>query len=427
MVSAAPRIAGARRGRARGPPRLQPLLCALLCAAACQRAAPDAGPGPRWAPALPRLRRPPLYPALRGGGCGGGGCGGGGCGSSACAPRGSESPEPDWALEDGPGDLLDAESTPPPPTPPPPPHERDLQLAAAEQQQQALVLAERREKRELAKQDVKRRAEVSVATNSVDTLVTYFVTTWLQIQLQSCWRPIFDALQSDIRLENELGPLTQKDLRRVVQSGLEIFDEDLFELQVVDLKEAPGYVAPSEEEVDRRVARYMSLDTNGDGVIDLQEFSVRFMSYCREAMLESADDSFRSAYERDPLFVEEDLSLKLMEFDERLQNDVRPILKLIDTALWPLRTDEERAAAMISHTPFDSLSLHDIIEVARPWDTLVDVGEQCRRLQAPLHALPCVPRRAERCVLRSQGRTDGPMCAQPRRPRLDAGSLERLS
>ena len=359
-------------GRPRGPSRLVLLLCALLCASACPKASPpSASPRP-----APRCARTAAATALRGrlclrggGGCGGGGCGtgGGGCGSGACAPRESETPEPDWALEDGPGDLQDAESSSAPPP-----------------------LPGRRERRELEKQAVKRRAEGSLSTDNFDSLVKYFVTSWLQIQLFSCWRPIFEALQSGIVAENELGPLTRKDLRRVVESGLEILDEDLLALQVIDLKEAPDYVAPSAEEVDRRVARYMSLDTNGDGVIDLQEFSVRFLSYCREAMYESVDDNFRREYERDPLFVEEDLSQKLIEFDERMQNDVRPLLKLIDEALWPLRTDEERAAAMILHTPFDKLTPYDIIEVARPWDTLVDVGENFRRLHFPLYVMSSV-------------------------------------
>jgi hypothetical protein len=364
-------------------------MCALLCASGCPNSSPPSA-SPRPAPLCARTAAataPRGRLCLRGGGgCGGGGCGtgGGGCGSGTCAPRESETPEPDWALEDGPGDLQDAESSSAPPPLPP----RDMQLAAKEQQE--LVLAERREKRELAKQAVKRRAEGSLSGDNFDSLVKYFVTSWLQIQLFSCWRPIFEALQSDIGAENELGPLTRKDLRRVVESGLEILDEDLLALQVIDLKAAPDYVAPSAEEVDRRVARYMSLDTNGDGVIDLQEFSVRFLSYCREAMYESVDDNFRREYERDPLFVEEDLSQKLIEFDERMQNDVRPLLKLIDEALWRLRTPEERAAAMIKHTPFDKLTPYDIIEVARPWDTLVDVGENFRRLRAPLYVLSSV-------------------------------------
>jgi len=424
-------------GRPRGPSRLVPLLCALLCASACPKAAPPSA-SPRPAPLCARTSAATASRGrlcLRGGGCGtgGGGCGtgGGGCGSGACAPRESETPEPDWALEDGPGDLQDAESSSAPPPPPP----RDMQLAAKEQQ--ALVLEDRRQQRELAKQAVKRRAEGSLSTDNFDSLVKYFVTSWLQIQLFSCWRPIFEALQSGIGAENELGPLTRKDLRRVVESGLEILDEDLLELQVIDLKEAPDYVAPSAEEVDRRVARYMSLDTNGDGVIDLQEFSVRFLSYCREAMYESVDDDFRREYERDPLFVEEDLSQKLIEFDERMQNDVRPLLKLIDEALWRLRTPEERAAAMILHTPFEKLTPYDIIEVVRPWDTLVDVGENFRRLHAPLYVLSSVHSAADflesdewneriKNPNMSQGKTVRSTFALPKNARLGAGGVERL-
>jgi hypothetical protein len=183
--------------------------------------------------------------------------------------------------EDGPGDLLDASSSPPPS----PPKQDPLVLA---KQEQALVLAERREKREAAKEMVKARAEGSLVTDDFDFLLEYFVTTWLEIQLRSCWRPIFTALRSDFIDEegdDGDGTLTRGDLKRIVMSGLEILDDELIEIYVVDLKKVPDYAPPTEEEVERRVARYMMLDTNGDGEIDLKEFSVRFLSLARNAML----------------------------------------------------------------------------------------------------------------------------------------------
>ena len=275
-------------------------------------------------------------------------------------------------LEDGPGDLLDASSSSAPS-----PVREDMQVAL--KQEQAIALAQRRERRELATQAVKRRADASLVVNDFNLLVDYFVTTWLETQLRSCWRPIFNALRSDIidedPEENEQGPLTQDDLERVVMSGLEIFDEDMIELEVTNHKMAPDWTPPSKEEVDRRVARYMTLDTNGDGVIDVQEFSVRFLSLAREAMLEGADDAFRADYERDPVKLEEEIADKLIAFDHQLQDDVRPLLKLIDAALFPLRTPGERAAAMIERSEYGEVTPYEIFEVARPWDDLEDVGD----------------------------------------------------
>ena len=326
---------------------------------------------------------------------GGGGCGGGGCGSSGCGSGGgggcgaeaipeSQTPPPeeaacdvgdggDFALEDGPGDLLEASSSE---DAPPAAKVEDLQLAA--QQRQELVLAQRREQREQQKQAVSRRAEGSLATSDFDMLCDYFVGTWLEIQLRSCWRPVFEALQSDtIDVEDdegEVGVLSPLDFEKIVRAGLEIFDEELIELTVMDLKASEGYLPPSDVEVQERVARYMTLDTNGDGVVELQEFAVRFMSVARQAMLDDIDDAFRAKYEADPQALEDEISERLMAMDEQMQADVRPLLKLIDGALFPLRSPGERAAAMIARSDVADLSLFDIIEVARPWRTLEDVA-----------------------------------------------------
>ncbi len=367
----------------------------LLCLAAQVAAGVADGRrlGQRPLPSVLRgLARHPrgVAPTLRlrgAGGCGGGGCGSGGggaCGGSTAREESQTSEdaktdnEPgcaryaDLDLEDGPGDLLDASSSSEPS-----PARRDRQVAVREQQ--AIVLAQRREERELAAQAVKRRAEGSLVVNNLDVLVDYFVTTWLETQLRSCWRPIFNALRSDIldddREENAEGPLTREDLRRIVLSGLEILDEDLVAIEVKDLKASPEWADPAEAEVERRVARYMTLDTNGDGAIDLKEFSIRFLSLARTAMREGVDDAFRADYERDPLALEDDIADKLIAFDKQLQDDVRPLLKLIDTALFPLRTPSERAAALIERSAYSDITPHDIIELARPWDALEDIGD----------------------------------------------------
>ena len=289
---------------------------------------------------------------------------------------GVEAEPDDFVLEDGPGDLLDASSTS---SRSASPDRQDMQVTAKEQ---ALALAHRRKKREEAKQLVRRRAEGSLVSSDFGMLCRYFVTTWLEIQLRSCWRPVFEALQSDIldvdEGEDDPGQLTPSDLRRIVMSGLEIFDEDLVGLKVVDLKTAANYTAPSEEQVEERVARYMTLDTDGDGVIDLQEFSVRFLALARQAILDDVDDAFRAEYEANPSKCEDDISDNLIAFDERLQEQVRPLLKLIDSALYPLRTPGERAAALIARNSPDDVTLFDIIEEARPWKTLIDVPDDGR-------------------------------------------------
>ena len=325
-------------------------------------------PGP---PAIMMMR-------LRGGGCATGGCGTGGCGSGGggcgTAPPAEsvtdEASGADWAIEDGPGDLVDASSS----SAPSPPR-RDTQMI--EKEQQALVLAQRREQRDVVKEDVKRRAEGSIVNFNINELVDFFVSSWLQIQLRSCWRPMFKALQSDIIEDepDELGPLTPADFRRIVLSGLEIFDEQLVELRIIDLTQDPGYVPPSEEEVKRRIARYMTLDTNGDGFVDLQEFSVRFLSLARARMLDGIEDSFRQDYDHDHRKVEEEVATRLIAFDETLQEDARPLMKLIDKMMYPLRTPGERAAALIERSVFGELSAYDVVEVARPWQDLEDVGE----------------------------------------------------
>jgi len=367
------------------------LLCLVVQVAAGVADGRSLGPQPLPA-ALRGLARHPrgVAPTLRlrgAGGCGGGGCGSGGGGGGVCGSAPGEESQTsedagtgtapgcaryaDLDLEDGPGDLLDASSSSAPS-----PARSDRQVAVREQQ--AMALAQRREERELATRAVKRRAEGSLVVNNFDVLVDYFVTTWLETQLRSCWRPIFNALRSDIldddREEHVEGPLTREDLRRIVKSGLEVLDEDLVALEVKDLKASPDWAEPTEAEVERRVARYMALDTNSDGVIDLKEFSVRFLSLARTAMREGVDDAFRADYERDPLALEDDIADKLIAFDKQLQDDVRPLLKLIDTALFPFRTPSERAAALIERSAYNDITPHDIIEIARPWDTLEDVG-----------------------------------------------------
>lgn len=314
-------------------------------------------------------------------GCGSGGCGSGGSGTTVprrespvwVAPEAAKEKKEDGVIEEGPGDLLDAPSSS---TPSPPP--QDLQPLA--KKQEALVLAQRREQRELAKEDVKKRAEGSLVTNDFDEFVDYFINRWLDIQLRSCWRPIFDALRSDtvdegMEVEDGVGPLTRADFQRIVMSGLEILDDELLEIEIIDLKAAPGYVPPTAEEVERRVARYMTLDKNGDDVVDLHEFCVRFFSFAHAGISADIDHQFRQDYARDPRKVEHDIADKLITFDDTLQNDVRPLLKLIDDALWPLRTPAERAAALIERTPYGELTPYDLMEVARPWDTLIDVGD----------------------------------------------------
>jgi len=166
---------------------------------------------------------------------------------------------------------------------------------------------------------VLRRMDEPLQKETFVELVERVVTEWVDMHLDCCWHPVFEELDSDNK-----GHLTAEDFRLMARARLDVLNDGLCVLDVLNFTFGEPGKAVAEEEERRVVDLYMTLDTDGDGIVTFQEFATRFVEWTVEGIYGSIDGEMEATHAQDRGKVEQQFSDILESMHPKLQEQRSP-------------------------------------------------------------------------------------------------------